>query len=154
MKKLHTLLVAALFCSVAFTSCSKDDDKKTTTATPVTKENLIGKWEFDKYQLTVNGVASPEQNYPNQAGCSNDYFVLDGSGSYYGGNFTPECNVNSYNGSWTLSDKTISTIVNNAPDSLVVEDLTATTLAVKHLYYSGGAPYIQRYKLKRVLLQS
>lgn len=124
MKKFSILLVSVLTLGLTLTSCSGDDDSV---------GSIEGKWNFSKIKYTINGVASPEEDYEdNEPGCNKDYVEFLESGTYTEGDYSgSECELYSESGTWTQSGNQVSSIIDGELESFQILSVSETTLKVK-----------------------
>lgn len=127
MRKVSILFVSALALSMAFTSCSNDDDSP-----PSAPPSVEGKWNFSKISETVNGVTSPEVDYDHEPGCIKDYIELKAGGvfneaSYSGSN----CALDLSTGTWSKSGNIITITLGGVVASGEVVSVSSSVLKVK-----------------------
>jgi hypothetical protein len=130
MKNLLKSLALTLLVTVSLVSCSKDDDGVSTSG------ELLGKWEYSKTGIAVNGQEQLE-NYEHQAGCSKDFVEFTATDlidtDYFGSNCTEFTDSNPY----TRSGNTIS----SGGESATIVQLDNATLKVKGTYTDNGITY-------------
>jgi|SRR6218665_2429635 len=129
MKKI-TVLAAALVFGLSFTSCSSDDN-----ADSVAEPVLAGKWEYSKQGVAAQGIESL-QNYPNTAGCSKDYILLNANNSFDEALYDKdgaECIEDKESGSYSVANNVITLDYADSTfdDQYVVLSITQSELKVK-----------------------
>jgi len=127
MKKRILLFVSILSFSLAFNSCSKDDDSGASTS-----GNIVGKWIFLKQGEIVGGE---EVLYPYENSCSseNDFTELYSNGTLRDVYYNSSCSESIDNATWSRSGNMI-TVSYGPGDSSTSEiiELTSTKLKVKY----------------------
>ncbi|ESU28661.1 hypothetical protein FLJC2902T_12520 [Flavobacterium limnosediminis JC2902] len=139
MKKVSILFVSALALGMTFTSCNKDDGDN--SSAPVA--SVEGKWNFNKFSVTQNGVTSPEDNYPNnQEGCSKDFIELKADGIYNEGDYVDSaCTLEQTPGTWTKDNNSISLSVDGETQAFEIVSLSTTELKVKATFTEQGTTF-------------
>lgn len=125
MKRISILFVSVMTLGLTLTSCTGNDDDSV--------GSIEGKWNFSKIEYTIDGVASPEEDYDdNESGCNKDYLEFLEGGTYTEGDYYgSECEFYSESGTWSQSGSQVSTSIDGESISFKVLSVSETTLKVK-----------------------
>lgn len=128
MKKLSILFVSVLTLGLAVTSCSSDDDNN---------GSIEGKWAPVKMGSVVNGQEILV-NIPNEGKCDSDIIEFTSDAKFTDITYefnNNKCESSTDKGTWSLKDKTLTTIYNGDTESNAFEvlELTKSTLKLKYV---------------------
>ncbi|MGN7810063.1 lipocalin family protein [Flavobacterium johnsoniae] len=128
MKKLSILFVSVLTLGLAVTSCSSDDDNN---------GSIEGKWAPVKMGSVVNGQEILV-NIPNEGKCDSDIIEFTSDAKFTDITYefnNNKCESSTDKGTWSLKDKTLTTIYDGDTESNAFEvlELTKSTLKLKYV---------------------
>jgi len=130
MRKTIVFFVSIVLLGINFTSCSSNDDAPA---------SVVGKWNYSKTLTSINGVASPEEDYENEPGCSKDYFELKSGGAFDAGDYSgSSCTLDKSVGTWTQNGSTITIVTDKDTFSGEVVSVSSTVLKIKTTETSNG----------------
>ncbi len=115
MKKLSILFVSVLALGLSFTSCSKDDDNNSTSA------SVEGKWSFSKESVEFPGQPAIENDYDSEnPTCGKDFVEFKANGVANFGYYSSDCKVVNEPTTWkqdgnklTIDDETAEIVSNS-----------------------------------------
>lgn len=128
MKKLSILFASVLTLGLAVTSCSSDDDNN---------GSIEGKWAPVKMGSVVNGQEILV-NIPNEGKCDSDIIEFTSDAKFTDITYefnNNKCESSTDKGTWSLKDKTLTTIYDGDTESNAFEvlELTKSTLKLKYV---------------------
>ena len=147
MKKLNILLLSGLSLVMTVVSCSKDD--KEVTVTPVSKIP-IGKFVFDKWTDTANGVVSEERLAYKPECTDRRYLEFKPEGELEErmvGTVDEPCTLVYYQGSYTQVGDVLTLVEDTYIQTFTVLDVTPTKLKIRRTYTAKDVTHLITYTL-------
>ncbi len=105
MKKLF-FCAAALLAAISFAACSDDDE----TELPITSDNIVGTWKIvkgEEGEIYEGEADSWTENYPDEDGWYYT-FTFNEDGSWNNIEYTHEKETRRTNGTYSISDNTLT----------------------------------------------
>ena len=140
MKKLTLLFFSVLALSTVVVSCSKDDSPSGSDQIIAKTDGMIGRWVFDKYTSTSEGVTSAELPYNNPS-CQDKQFVdLKSPGNLQYGN-VDECVLTKYDGTWKVTNGVMHLYLTSDEGPFKVMDFSVISLSETKLILKYDNPF-------------
>lgn len=144
MKKIILLFVSVLSLGLVSTSCSKSDSEDSSTSA-----SIVGKWELYQTGEKIGSTESLDL-YMHQSGCAKDYAEFKVNGTFETKTYEVACAVSTTSGTYSKSGNSLTTTDEYGPTTVVIKELSSSTLKVYDTYTDGGTTYTDITVLKRM----
>ena len=138
MKKLSILLLSALALGITTTSCTKDDDNKSASA------SIVGKWTINSYTITNSTGTSEVRSYDPDPTCTDKSFYDLKTGNTMnehsvGDDSNNPCTAADYAGTYTFNNNILNITQPGSSLNYTVVSMTSTKMITSKV--AGGETY-------------